>query len=342
MLARTCLVLLLALTSAAPAALAQSSTPGEGTEVRPAVATWQSAAPTEAVVRLLLEELGYDVATPRYLANPAFYRAVADGDVDYWLNGWFPIHNTQLPDDFDVNAEVADRVVQRGALEGYLVDTATAERLGITSLADFARADVREAFDVDGNGRADLVGCPPGWVCRDVIEHHLASYGLTEHVEIAEGPYAAVFDEALRRHRDGAPILFYTWTPNYTLAELQPGDQVTWINVPDIVPLDAQQGLAYAMTASDVPGAVSDPVRLGFVANDIRAVARTELLEEHPAVRALFDAVLLPREDVSAMTLRVRELGGADAAVERVAADWIAQHRGTVDRWLEAARTAAE
>jgi glycine betaine/proline transport system substrate-binding protein len=339
--ARTLLVTLALLVLGTPAALAQPRSPGAGVELRPAVATWQSATPTEAVVRLLLTELGYEVEAPRYLSNPAFYRAVAEGTVDYWVNGWFPIHNTQLPGDFDGAAEVAARVVERGALEGYLVDAETAELLDVTSLADLARDEVRAAFDADGDGRADLVGCPPGWVCRSVIEHHLDSYGLDSHVEITEGPYAAVFDQALQRHRDGAPLLFYTWTPNYTLAELRPGDDVVWINVPEIVPLDDQQGLAYAMTASDVPGAVSDPVRLGFVANDIRAVARKALLADRPTVAALFEAVLLPREDVSAMTLRIRELGGGASAVDRVAEDWIAAHRDTVDGWLEEARAAA-
>jgi glycine betaine/proline transport system substrate-binding protein len=262
--------------------------------------------------------------------------------VDYWVNGWFPIHNTQLPDGFEASATVSARVVERGSLEGYLVDAASAERYEITSLADFARDEVREAFDADGDGRADLVGCPPGWVCRDVIDHHLDSYGLTDHVDIVEGPYAAVFDEALRRHADGSPMLFYTWTPNYTLARLRPGEDVVWINVPEIVPMGTQRGFEYTMTASDVPGAVSDPVRLGFVSNEIRAVARTSLLEARPDVEALFEAVLLPRADVSSMTRRIRDLGGGDAAAEQVAADWIAEHRGTVDRWLEAARAAAE
>jgi ABC-type proline/glycine betaine transport system substrate-binding protein len=54
----------------------------------------------EALVRKGLEELGYKVKAPKDLQNPIFYKSVALGDVDYWTNGWFPNHNSQLAQKF--------------------------------------------------------------------------------------------------------------------------------------------------------------------------------------------------------------------------------------------------
>ncbi|WP_432288488.1 glycine betaine ABC transporter substrate-binding protein [Aminobacter sp. BA135] len=40
---------------------------------------------------------------------------------------------------------------------------------------------------MDGNGKADLYGCEPGWGCERVIEHQLDAYGLRDTVEEKQG-----------------------------------------------------------------------------------------------------------------------------------------------------------
>ncbi|MEZ4567410.1 MAG: hypothetical protein R2860_10780 [Desulfobacterales bacterium] len=45
-----------------------------------------------------------------------------------------------------------------------------------------------------------------------------------------------------------------------------------WINVPEIIPSEAQKSAVERMTVSGVAGAVSDPIRLRFV-SDIRVFA---------------------------------------------------------------------
>ena len=59
--------------------------------------------------------------TPKDLQNPIFYKSIALGDIDYWTNSWFPMHNAQLPKDFDEKAEKVGYVVKAGGLGGYLV-----------------------------------------------------------------------------------------------------------------------------------------------------------------------------------------------------------------------------
>lgn len=325
----------------AGAAFAQPERPGEGVRVTPAVANWQSAEPLAAIFVSLLEELGYDVATPRTLANAIFYAALVQGDVDYWAHSWIPNQLAQLPDDFEENASFAGTILERGGLQGYMVDRRSVEAFDITSLADFSRPEVKEAFDSDGDGRADLVGCESGWACAETVQHHLDTYGLAEHINVLDASYNAMFADVVARYRNEQPVLFYTWTPNYTVFELQPGEDAMWINVPEIVPVEHQEGLEEFMVASGIEGAVTDPIRLGFVANDIRVAANNAFLAANPAAAALFERITVPLVDISEMTLRVREGASTQAEISALAQDWIDENRALVDGWLQAARQAA-
>ncbi|WP_289021215.1 glycine betaine ABC transporter substrate-binding protein [Desulfobacter postgatei] len=95
-----CFVLItISMIMAAPA-FASSDKPGEGITVKPARATWNTDYFQEAIVSRALTELGYTVDKPKDLKNPIFYKAVTLGDLDYWSNDCFPIHNSQLPKDF--------------------------------------------------------------------------------------------------------------------------------------------------------------------------------------------------------------------------------------------------
>lgn len=316
--------------------------PGEGVTVEPAVATWESGLPIEAIFRALLEELGYDLQPAQAVSNPIFYQAVAQGDVDYWANGWFPNHYDQLPRNFDEGASLVGKIMSGGAIGGYLVDRASIEEFGITSLEDFKRPEVKEAFDANGDGKADLGACPPGWGCEIVISHHLDVYDLRDHINPITAGYSAMFADLLARYRSGEPVIYYTWTPNFTIQKLVPGEDVMWINVPEINPTPAQEGNEEFMTLSGVEGAVSDPVKLGFVASDIRVVANNEFLDANPAARSLFELVEIDLQDVSEMTVRISEGENSDSEIQAMAREWLSDNRDLVDGWLEEARAAAD
>lgn len=319
-------------------AIAQDN-PGDGKTVRMAQATWDTGWFHAEIYRQLFEKLGYTVEGPTTLDNPPFYQAVAQGDVDLWVNGWFPLHNTYRPA-FEGQAEIVGAVAKGGALEGYLVDKASVEKFGIKSLDDFKRPEVQEAFDRDGDGKADLVACPPGWGCEINIEHHLDAYGLRDHINPIKAAYSASMADAVAAHQAGEPILFYTWTPNWTVSALKPGEDVMWIEVPEInLPKDMAD-LADAAVLAGVEGCVADPCKLGFPANDIVPVANSAFLEQNPAAAALLEAASIPLPAIFEQNALMNE--GADSSddIRQQAADWIDGNRDLVDAWLEAARAA--
>ncbi len=314
--------------------------PGEGTTVKMGRASWDTGWFHAEIYKQLLQKVGYEVEGPTTLDNPPFYQAVSQGDLDLWVNGWFPLHNT-YESTFKNGAEKIGYVAEGGALEGYLVDKASVDKFDIKSLADFKRPEVKEAFDRDGDGKADLVACPPGWGCEVMIEHHLDAYGLRDDINPIKASYAASMADAIAANGEGSPILFYTWTPNWTVNELKPGEDVNWIEVPEINLPEAQKDLADAATRAGVAGCVADPCKLGFPANDIRPVANSEFLEKNPAAKALLNKIRIPLDAIFAQNALMNAGEGDAEDIERHAKEWIAENGDLVDGWLVNARAAS-
>ncbi len=315
--------------------------PGKGVTANPARATWNTGYFQEAIVSRGLSDLGFKVKAAKDLANPIFYKSLALGDVDYWTNGWFPMHDAQVPKDFDSKAEKVGYVMKSGGLQGYLVSKEHADKFGITSLDDFKREDVKKAFDKDNDGKADLTACPAGWACEGVIDHHLEVYGLQDDIEPSKASYEAGMAAAIAAYKSGEPIFFYTWAPNWTIFKLKPGKDVVWINVPEIKPTEAQASSVERMTGTGIEGAVSDPIKLGFVAADIQIVANTKFLNENPAAKRFFEVFSLPLGDVNEQNTRMNDGEKSQKDVERHADEWIAKNQEKYDGWLAEARKAA-
>lgn len=305
--------------------------------------TWDTGWFQAEVYRELLMQLGYTVNEPKTLGNDEFFAQAAAGEMDFWASGWFPLHDRYL-----AQADIAGKVepvgfeVPGGALQGYLIDKATAERLNIQSLADLAKPEVIEAFDRDGNGKADLIGCNEGWACADVIDHHLQEYDLRDAVEHIQGDYAPLIETAIADQRRGASIFFYTWTPNWTVSELRPGEEVIWLEVPyPSLPPD-QQPLESETVITGIAGCLSDPCQLGFPRNDIRVVANTEFLTENPAARSLLEQVTIPLEDIAAQNAKMLAGRSESSDIRHHAQEWIEANRSLVDEWLSTAQAIAE
>jgi len=334
-------LLILAMLSLAAPAFAAHHKLGDGVEVKPGRATWNTGYFQEALVRTGLKELGYEVDDPKELTNPLFYQSLALGDLDYWTNGWFPIHYAQQPKNFDKRAEEIGYVVKAGGLQGYLVSKKDADKFNIKSLDDFKRPEVKKAFDANGDGKADLTACPAGWGCEKTIGFHMKAYELEDDINLIKAGYSASMADTLGRYQSGKPIFFYTWAPNWTIFKLKPGKDVVWINVPEIKPTDAQKPQADRLTVSGIDGAVTDPVKLGFVVADIRIVANKQFLDKNPAAKKFFEVFTLPLSDINEQNTRMENGEKSQEDIERHAQEWIAKHQETWNGWLDAARKAA-
>ncbi len=303
--------------------------------VRMARASWETGWFQAEVYRQLLEHLGYAVSGPVTMDNAEFYESVARGDVDLWVNGWFPLHEPLL--NAQGGAERVGTQVASGALQGYFADIATVAEYGISDLADLADPELAALFDAAGDGRADLVGCNPGWSCAAVIDHHIAAYGLGDTVEQVQGEYSPLMAELLERHAAGHPVLFYTWTPNWTVSLLVPGTDVAWLQTP-FPSLPGTGGADLERTrVGGLTGCASDPCAIGWPPNDIAAVANSAFLAANPPARSLLEQVRIPLEDILAQNEAMISGEGDPEDIARHAAAWLAANAATVDEWLQQA-----
>lgn len=316
-------------------ALSAEDMPGKGVKVQPARATWTTGFFLEALYSRALEDLGYEVLAAKDLSNPIFYQAVCQGDVDFWANGWFPLHNAQLPEDFNQKAEKVGYVAQGGALQGYLASKDMVEKLNIESLEDFKREEVKKAFDDNGDGKADLVACPPGWGCEKVIANHMQEYGLSDHINLIKASYSASMADAVARADAGEPVFFYTWTPNWTVFKLKPGEDVLWLNVP-------KDFEGENTDASNVEGAVTDPLKMGFSPNDINVVANKEFLSKNPVATKLFEVMYIPLQAIFEQNNKMYEGENKQRDIERHVDDFIEKNKNKWNEWLNVAKSAAQ
>ena len=258
----------------APGAGLAAQTSDEKPPVRLARPTWDTGWFQAEIYRLLIQMLGYRVEGPATMENGEFYQAAAAGEVDLWASGWFPLHDSFIEEGGPV--ERVGVSVDDGALQGYFIDAATAEAHGITNLGDLADPGAAALFDRDGDGRADLIGCSVGWSCASIVDHHLEAYGLTETVEHVQGDYSPLINETIARYKAGRPVLYYTWTPNWTVGELAPGREAVWLETPfPSLPPDQASALDRTFIPG-IPGCANDPCQTGWPPNDIRAVANSD------------------------------------------------------------------
>ena len=334
----TLIVGLLAIASLVLSACAEEDDDGS---VAMARATWDSGYMQAAINAQLIGELGYTVSNPAdsTLDPNGFYPALDSGQYDLWVNGWFPLHGFYLEDErvsglsVDRDIEPVGYQVRSGALQGYMIDKATADAEGITSMNQLANASVAQLFDQDGDGLADLIGCNAGWGCKETIDTHLSEHEWGDNVEQISGEYNELVSGVRDRVAAGEPALFYAWTPNWTYKVLTPGNEVVWLETDA---LDDEEGTT---EVTGMRGCASDPCNLGWAVSSIRAVVNKDFLGDHPDIRRLLEVVSIPLSDIAEQNARMADSDGySEEEIWADAAAWIETNRSTVDGWLELAR----
>ncbi len=285
------------------------------------------------IVNKGLEKLGYKVKTAHELEITAMHVAVGQGDADYNANSWVPLH-----DAFYEKVGGAAKVSRvgtlvEGAVQGYLVDKKTADKYSIETINQFTDPAIAKLFDVDGDGKADLTGCNPGWGCERIIEYHMDAYGLKETVRHNQGSYFALIADTISRYKAGKSILYYTWSPQWVGGVLVPGKDVKWLTVTHTALPEEQKG-----ANTKLP----DGRNVGFSVNSIHVFANNQFLAKNPAAKRFFELVKIPIEDIGLQNFKMREGEKRTRDIERHANEWIVANQAQFDGWIQEAVKAAK
>ncbi|MFW2381255.1 MAG: glycine betaine/L-proline ABC transporter substrate-binding protein ProX [Acidimicrobiales bacterium] len=304
-------------------------------------ANWTTGAMQAEVYAQLLEELGYQVDRGTDLAPSEFYPELAAGTYDFWANSWPIVHDKFFDAPSDDGGLIGDRIsyvgqqMPVGGLQGILVDVATADRLGISSLDDIAEnPDIRAEFDTDGDGRAEIAGCDEGWGCEAVIDALIEDNGWADVLVQMKGVHGELFTQQVARAEAGEPVLAYVWTPGPFITELTPGENAVWLGVKNPSPDQA--------VAADLPEDQCrlSPCTMGFSPSDIVVAANNDFLAREPAAAELLNQVKISVLDVSFQNLKMGNGEDTPTDIARHASEWIQSNRSDVDRWLTQAQAA--
>jgi glycine betaine/proline transport system substrate-binding protein len=277
-----------------------------------------------------LKQLGYDVAEPTQTQVQLAHVAVANGDLSYYAAHWEPLHEAYWKENGGDDKLVRVGKLASNSLQGYLIDKKTADATGIKFLEDLKDPEKAKLFDIDGNGKADLYGCEPGWGCERVIEHQLAAFGLKDTVEHKQGGYFAIIPDAIERVKEGKSVLYYTWTPLWVSGVLRPGKEVAWLNV-------KETSLPDGKTDNTTVEGLGN---LGFPVNDQMVIANKAFLDKNPSAKKFFELVTVPIDDINAENSLVNNGEKSNEQIKKHATDWIAAHQAEWDKWITEAKAA--
>ena len=310
-----------------------ASLPGEGVSVQPLKSSIAEETFQTLLVMKALERLGYDVQPIKEIEYAAGHIAIANGDATFLADHWDPLHIGFLTKAGGEAKLYREGIYSPRGLQGYLIDKKTADKHGIKSVGQFKDPEIAKLFDANGDGKADLTGCTPGWGCEKVIEHHLDAYGLRDTVTHNQGSYSAIIADTIARYRQGDSVFYYTWTPYWVSGVLVPGKDVVWLQVP----FSALPG-----ERKDVDTTLPDGSNYGFQANNQRIVANKAFTDAHPDAAKLFALMRVSSNDISAQNLRMRDGEASAKDIERHADAWIRANQAKFDGWIAEAMKAAK
>ncbi|HBO37112.1 MAG TPA: proline/glycine betaine ABC transporter substrate-binding protein ProX [Pasteurellaceae bacterium] len=280
------------------------------------------------LVSKALETLGYKVNSPKEVDYNIAYTSVANGDATFLPTNWIPLH-----DDKYEKAGGDAKFYRRGtyvdgAVQGYLIDKKTADKYNITNIGQLKDPKIAKLFDTNGNGKANLTGCNPGWGCEAAINEHLDAYGLSASVDHDQGNYSALIANTIARYHSGEPILYYTWTPYWVSGVLLPGKDVVWLQVP------SEPIAGKTVTDTTLPNGKN----YGFAISSMHIIANKAFTDQHPDAAKLFSVMKLSASDINAQNIAMRNGQNSQEDIERHVAGWIKFHQKEFDGWIKEAK----
>ena len=321
----------LAIAATSLCANASANQPGDGVKVTPIFPSIAEERFRGEVAMEGLRELGYKVQEPKETEYGVMMMALGSGDADFTVHLWDKLHDKFYQQAGGDKTMVKAGDIMPGVLQGYLIDKKTAEAHGIKYITDLKKPEIAKLFDTNGDGKADLTGCNPGWGCELVIAHHMKAYGLEKTVTVNQGSYFALMADTITRYKEGQPILYFTWVPQWIATVLVEDKDVVWLEVPK----------------TDLPDGNNDVdtmykgKNLGFAVDKVQAVLNKDFAEKNPAALKFLSVMQITTADESAQNLKMQEGEKKPADIRRHAKEWVAAHRQQFDAWLQTARAAA-
>ncbi|WP_417553579.1 glycine betaine/L-proline ABC transporter substrate-binding protein ProX [Marinomonas fungiae] len=314
--------------ASACSAVSANDMPGKGVEVTPIFPSIAEERFRGEIAIAGLEALGYEVDEPKESEYATMMLALSYGDADFTVHLWDKLHETFYQKAGGDSSMLKVGSIMPGVLQGYQIDKKTADQYGITSLEDLKKPEIAKLFDSNGDGKADLTGCNPGWGCELVIDHHIKAYDLGDYVTHNRGSYFALMADTIARYEEGKPVLYFTWVPQWIAGVLKVDEDVVWLEVP----------------YTDLPGGDNDVVttykgkNLGFAVDEVMSVVNKDFGLENPAAMAFLSQVQISSADESAQNLKMRNGESSEADIKRHAQEWIQSHQSEFNSWLETAR----
>ena len=308
------------------------SKPGDGVEVTPIFPSIAEERFRGEIAIAGLEALGYEVEEPKETEYATMMLALSYGDADFSVHMWDILHDTFYQNAGGDRTMVKAGDVIPGVLQGYLIDKKTAEAHNITKLTDLKKPEIAKLFDADGDGKADLTGCNPGWGCELVINHHMLAYDLKDTVTHNQGSYFALMADTITRYKEGQPILYFTWVPQWIAGVLVENEDVVWLEVPHTSLPDGNNDVNTSFQGKN----------LGFAVDQVQAVLNKEFAEENPAATKFLSLVQITAGDESAQNLKMQNGEKSMKDIKRHAQEWIAANQDKFDGWIAEARAAAK
>ncbi|MCK8516388.1 glycine betaine ABC transporter substrate-binding protein [Methylonatrum kenyense] len=186
--------------AAAGALLVTSLSAAAEGRINLAYVEWDSEVASTKVVRVVLEEAGYDVRTTSVSAA-AMWQAVASGDQDAMVAAWLPTTHASYLE------QTEDRIVDLGPnLDGTRIGLVVPDYVGIDSIEELN--EHADRF----NGR--IIGIDPGAGIMSTTEQAIEEYGLTD-LRLMDGSDATMTAALRDAIRNEEWVIVTGWTPHW-------------------------------------------------------------------------------------------------------------------------------
>jgi len=179
----------------------------EKTVIRMADTPWSCTPPLNLRVKIILEEMGYEVELVSLSMDMAF-NAVAAGEIDVIMDAWVLNYPEKLIGLGDTIAIVG--LNYGNAIQGTFIPVATTP-LELTTMDQLN--DYIELFDNDGDGRGELYGLEPGTGGNRIQLLQIERLGL--NYDLVESGEFAVIAELESRMTSGEAMAFQMWKPHW-------------------------------------------------------------------------------------------------------------------------------